>query len=173
MDHKMAQRRMLICAAFFSFGTLSGALTIFQLSSGADEQIAAVVSSVFFHQFLLIPSITALFALMLFLAGLSLFGGVCVCFLMILFGFIGGFLESLSWILRFYPLANAAFLAVFALCYLQIGAFILRRSSVLRRQKACSGLMKPDDRYGLAGFLCVFILLILTSLALTYFLFNL
>ena len=173
MDHRLAQRRMLICAALFSFGILSGALTVFRLSAEAEERIAAAIASAAsFRPMLLIPSVTAFFAFIIFIAGLSLIGCVCVCALMVFLGFVGGFLECLALLQEFHALLNAAFLALFALCYLQIGAHILRRSSLLRRQKACSGFMQPDDRYDLAGVCFVFVLLLLTAFAFAYFTFG-
>ena len=173
MDHGMAQRRMLICAALFSFGTLSGALTVFHLSAQTDERItAAIAYTASFRPMLLIPSLAAFFAFIIMIAGLSIFGCFSIGLMMILLGFVGGALESLSVLQGFHALLNAVFLALFALCYLQIGAHILRRSSLLRRQKTCSGFMQPDDRYDLVGICFVFVLLLLTAFTFAYFTFG-
>ena len=174
MDHKRAQRRMLICAALFSFGTLGGALTVFELSSASAERITAEIGSfVSFHPTVLILLFAVLFACLLLLSGLSIFGSVFTCLLLAVIGSSCGFLVSLALRSAFYPVVSAAFLAVFGLCYIQLGAGMLRRSALLLKQRTCSGLAKPDASFDRPSVWGSFILLILTAGSLACFILNL
>ena len=68
MEHKLAQRRLLICAVFFSFGAMSGAMTLMRLSESAISGVKnALVSLVLKGPFLILPAVFLIFPLLMLL----------------------------------------------------------------------------------------------------------
>ena len=145
MEYKMAQRRMLICAALFSFGTLSGALTLSELSGErADSLTAWVMSAVSLHPYLLILGAFALGPLLLIVFGLSPTGTFFVSLTMAACGVAAGAVEALSIRCGFFAPIPAACILPYALCLIMIGSVMLRTSSLIRAQIRSGGRLRPD-----------------------------
>ncbi len=158
MEHRLAQRRMLICAAFFSFGALSGATTFLRLSEAAAERVENLACGFFAAQPLLrIPAAAVVMPLLLLINGPGLIGAVMLCALLAVFGFAGGLLESMEMKAGSFPLVTTSFLILFTLCLLQLGSCMLRRAM----RSGGHRRLKTDQSYDsprIAGAIAVLIL---------------
>lgn len=170
MEHTKAQKRMLICAAFFSFGTLGGALTMSKLSADAAAGCCGVIADFFGKQPLLrFPLFALATPLLLLLAGSSPLGILLIGPVLALSGASCGFavcglirmnLPSPVWL---------GFVLMYAVCLLQIGGCMLRRSSLVRMQIRCGGLLRPDYGFDASRVLCALALLFLAALSFAYY----
>ena len=168
MEHRLAHRRMLICAAFFSFGAFSGALTVLRLSEATAKRVFFEVSSFFcFHPLFRIPAAAVLITLLLFLGGHGAAGAVAVCFLLSAIGFAGEFLEGLAMRAGSFPGLSFAFLIPVSVCFLQIGC------TMLRKRHSHSGLRKTDRAYDSARAAVATAVLLLAAFVFALYLLNL
>ncbi len=172
MEHRLAQRRMLICAAFFSFGTCSGALTVVRLSEAAAERAFSGIAAFFSQQPMLrVPAAAILVILLLLLGGPGVAGICTLCMLLSSVGFFGGFIACLAVRAGCFSAFSFAFFALFAVCVLQMGSGILRRASAsMHPSRGKPG--KTDFRYELPRVACAAAVLLLTSACLAYYLLN-
>ena len=168
MGHSKAQKRLLFCTALFSFGSLSGALTLMKLSDASAFRI--VVSFCEFmsvRPFLRIPAMIMLPAVLTCAsAWATVFTAALLCFS----GFISGVAMDAS--LRFarYPLLVGGFLILYALCMVRVGASALHFSSGTRLQLRSYGRFRPDRSYDWKLAASASAVLLLASFALAYYL---
>ena len=173
MERNKAQRRLLICAAFFSFGALNGAMTFSRLSAAAAECFGGSVSGFLLPNLMLTVPLSALIApLLLILCGASPFGAVFISCLLLLFGFASGAAECALIRLNCLPWIMGAFLLLYGLCLLQIGGVMVRRASLVRSRLSSDVLIKPDYGYDRARVIASIFVLILAALAFAYFVLN-
>ena len=173
MEHNKAQKRLLICAAFFSFGALGGTLTYARISQKAAELIAiSLFKPLSSDPILMIPLAAMVPPLMLLLCGASAFGNVYVPGFLWIVGFAAGAANCAAVRTSFYPLIIGAYFLLYTLCLLQIGGIMLRRASLMRLQMASSGSIRPDYGYGVQPALAAMSVLLLTALAFAYFVLN-
>ena len=170
MEQIKAQRRMLLCAALFSFGSICGALTLSRLSQASQTRfIQSVCSFLSLNPLLLIP-LTAVFGPVLMLTiGPSLFGILVIIFLFVVYGFIGGVFEFLTVLRDCHPFITTAFLLLCSFCFLQIGGYVLRLAMLRRKQAASSGLTRPDRVFDAPRVVGAFVVLLVASFAFALF----
>ena len=173
MEHKLAQRRLLICAVFFSFGAMSGAMTLMRLSESAISGVKnALVSLVLKGPFLVIPAVFLIFPLLLLLAGSSASGCPFICGLLGIAGFVGGFHILLSLHAHYHPYVMSAFFALYGFCLLSLGSCMLRKSSLLRKQIAFSGMISPDYGYDALRAACALLVILMAAFAMACFILS-
>ena len=170
MEQIKAQRRMLLCAALFSFGSLCGAMTLFRLSQASVSRFFQSVCSFFsLCPLLLIPMAAVTGPVLMLIVGPSIFGVFFVSFLFIVYGFIGGIFEFLVVFSDCHPLLATAFLLLCSFCFLQIGGYVLRLAFLQRRQAASYGLTRPDRAFDAPRVACAFAMLLIASFAFAVF----
>ena len=173
MEHKLAQRRLLICAAFFSFGAMSGALTLARLSEPAISCAAnTFVSFGLAGPFLMIPALFLIFPLLLLLAGLSPSGSLFISGMLVIAGFFSGFLLMLALSAQYHPYVMSAFFALYGFCLLSLGSCMLRKSSLLRKQVAFSGMFSPDYGYDALRTVSAILVILMAAFAMACFVLN-
>jgi hypothetical protein len=173
MEQMRAQCRMLVCNALFSFGCLCGALTLFRLSPEAVSRIyRSGYAFILSKPLLLLPMTAVLGMLLMLAAGPSIFCILIISILFVVYGFLGG--ASAFCVMRFsgHPVMVTAFLLLCSFCLVQIGASVLRRAFMMRRQNALSGLTRPDRLFDAPRIVCAFIVLLLAASAFTIFILN-
>ena len=174
MEHRQAQRRMLICAAFFSFGTICGALTFLDLPFSASEHIWRTVTNFFsIRPLFLIPAAFSIGPLILLFLGFSAAGLAVSDLVLILFGFTAGFASSA--VVRFsrHCFCSSAFLLIPCVCLVMTGACLRRTSYLVRAQIRSGGLLRPDYGYDALRIGSFFCILLLAALAFSYYLLSL
>ena len=166
MEQMRAHCRMLICAALFSFGSLCGALTCFRLSPAAVSRVCNPVCGFFSLRPLLLLPLSAVFGiLLLVVASPSILCILLVMMLFVVYGFLGGAFAFCAISFDFHPVLFTVFLLLSYFCLMQIGGFALRRSFLMRRQTASSGLAKPDRVFDAPRIVVAFVVLLLASFA--------
>ncbi len=174
MEQIKAQRRMLICAAFYSLGCLSGAVTLFKLSDSAVARITDLLCSCCLRSpFIFIPFVSALGPMLAMIIGPSAFGALVVCGIITLSGFVGGFFEYLAIRIGFFPILAAAYLMLYSYCLLQIGGILLRITFLRCRRVFSSGFSKPDRLFDHGRIIAAFSVLLLASFAFSLFVLSL
>ena len=173
MEHRQAQKRMLICAAFFSFGTLCGALTFFDLPFSASELLwKSIIDFISVRPLFFIPAAYCLGMLCLLVFGFSASGLFVTDLLLVLLGFSTGFVCSA--IVRFSQnsFISSAFLLIPCICLVMTGACVRRISHQIRAQIRSSGLLRPYYGYDALRIGSMFCILLLAALAFAYYLLS-
>ena len=170
MEQIKAQRRMLLCAALFSFGSLCGVLTLSRLTQASLSRFIQSICSFFSLNPLLLIPMTAVFGPVLILTvGPSLFGILVVFSLFVVYGFIGGVFEFFAVFRDCHPFVSSAFLLLCSFCFLQIGGYVLRLAMLRRKQAASSGLTRPDRTFDAPRVVGAFVVLLIASFAFALF----
>ena len=174
MEHKLAQRRMLVCAAFFSFGTLCGAQILFDLIEASFERIFALTWAVLRqHTALVVPISFLLFPIILILSGVSAVGRMRIAFVTFLAGCTSGFLSALSVRYSNELIISAVVFLVFALCLLMISVNMAGISARIHAQLRYGGLVYPDYRYFSARVECAVSVILLEAAMIAYYILRL
>ena len=173
MEFRLAQKRMLFCAALFSFGTLSGALTMSELSAGLTEMMAdRLVSAVFLHPYMLVPGTFILGPLLMIVFGLSPAGTFFVSLILLLCGFGVGALEALALRCFAFSPIPVSYALPYVLCSILIGSSMLRTASLFRAYLRSGGRLRPDFLSDLPRILCALAVMLLAAFCLTAYLVN-
>lgn len=173
MEQIKAQRRMLLCAALFSFGSLCGALTLSRLTQASVSRLFQSVCSFFsLCPLLLIPLAVVSGPVLMLIVGPSIFGVLFVSFLFVVYGFIGGVFEFLVVFGGCHPFLKTAYLLLCSFCFLQIGGCVLRLAFLQRKQIASSGLTRPDRGFDAPRVAGAFIVLLIASIAFALFILS-
>ena len=173
MEQIKAQRRMLICAAFFTFGSLCGVLTLFRLSPMAISHFSMSVCAFFSsNPLLLIPLTAALGPMLMLISVTSFLSIVIVCVLLLVYGFFGGALECLAVRFAYYPIINTAFVLLSSFCLMQIGGCVLRLALQLRRNSISFSFAGIDRSFDAPRIIGASVVLLLASLAFALFILN-
>ena len=149
MEHKSAQRRFLVCAAFLCFGSLCGALTFYRISHLTAGQISDLVAAPFAKHPILLP-LSVLLGPMLMM----------------------GFLEFLAIRIGFFPLMTSVSFLICSACYLKTGGSMMRLSMKMKSRILYSGLSNTDFSYDFRRIYCSLFILFLLSLAYSLFLLS-
>ncbi len=173
MEHPLAQKRMLICASFFSFGALSGAMCFFRLSASAAERLYGMITSFFMlRPELTISSGAILAPLLMLLCGFSPAGTLMIELLLVVFGATGGLFAAMLLSFGAYPLLIFAVFLLYALCILIFAAGFRRISCLVCAQLRSGGVLRPDFTFGLARVIVALAVLLFTAFALAYFILS-
>ncbi len=173
MEHRKAQKRMLICAAFFSFGTVCGLMTFLRLSIPAAEQIECISASFFVEKPLIfLPAVLLLLPVILIIFGVSAVGFVLIDLLLSVFGSAVGFSAGILMNASRHGLLFSAFLLVYSLCLIMIGGSVRRISLIVRRQLRSGGLLRQDFGFDTPRIICCLFVILLTALILAYFMLS-
>jgi hypothetical protein len=173
MEHSQAQKRMLICAAFFSFGTLCGALSFLQLSVPASMHIWELVFGfVARRPLLLVPAAFCAAPLLLLVFGFSASGFVFSDLILTFAGFVSAF--AVGMLLRFTHdgFLCSAFLWLACLCLVVTAASVRRLSFLIRTQIRSGGLLRPDYAYDALRISVCFSVILLAAFALAYYILS-
>ena len=174
MEHRQAQKRMLVCAALFSFGTLCGALTFLNLPFPASEQMWNSVSGFFrIRQFIVIPAAFCLGPLLMIVLGLSAAGFVFSDLLLIFHGFAAGFTCGILFRFGQHSFICFAFLLIPCVYLVMTSACIRRISFLSRAQIRSGGLLRPDYGYDFLRIGSYFCIRLMSAFALSYYLLSL
>ncbi len=168
MGHSKAHRRLLFCAALFSFGSLSGAMTLMRLSDASAFRIVVrCCEFMSVRPFLRIPTMIMLPAVLTCAsAWATSFSTVLLCFS----GFISGAAMDASLRFSCSPLLMCGFLILYALCMVRLSASVLHLASCTRLQLRSSGRFRPDRSYDWKLAACASSVLLMASFALAYYL---
>ncbi len=170
MEHKLAQRRMIVCAAFFSFGTLCGALILFKLSEASFDRITVLTRDVLISKStLVIPAAFMLYPLFLILSGVSAIGRAWIAIVVFLAGITSGFLSALSFRCCDAPVLSVAVLLIYSLCLLVISVNMAGISVRIQKILHCGGMVFPDYRYFAARVAYAVSVLLLEAAIITYY----
>ena len=173
MEHRKAQKRMLICAAFFSFGTVCGLMTFLRLSLPASEQIECITASFLMEKpAVFLPAVLLLLPLILIIFGVSTAGFVLIDLLLSVFGCAAGFSAGILMNASRHGLLFSAFLLVYSLCLIMIGGSLRRISLLVRRQIQSGGLLRQDFGFDAPRIICCLFVILLTALILAYFMLS-
>ena len=173
MEHKTAQRRILVCAAFVCFGSLCGATTFYRISHLSAGQISDLVAAPFAHHpMLMLPLAILLGPILMLMFGHCPLGTVFISCILLLSGFFIGFLEFLAIIVGFIPIFTSAFFVICSACYVQIGGSVLRLYLKHKRKVLCSGLSRPDFSYDYRRIFSALSILLFLSLAYSLFILS-
>lgn len=172
MEHKSAQRRFLVCAAFLCFGSLCGALTFYRISHLTAGQISDLVAAPFAKHPILLPLSVLLGPMLMMIIGYCHLGTFFIPCILSLLGFFMGFLEFLAIRIGFFPLMTSVSFLICSACYLKTGGSMMRLSMKMKNRILYSGLSNTDFSYDFRRIYCSLFILFLLSLAYSLFLLS-